>query len=69
MKIEDFEKDLKKSEKTLEYSFLYNVKTYFNRVKYKVVTYKKAAIPFVLTSMLSLPVLELTVLNASYTIV
>ena len=51
MKIEDFEKDLKKSEKTLEYSFLYNVKTYFNRVKYKVVTYKKAAIPFVLTSI------------------
>lgn len=59
MKIEDFENDLKKSEKTLEYSFLYNVKTYFNRVKYKVVTYKKAAIPFVITSILSLPVLEL----------
>ena len=59
MKLEDFEKDLKKSEKTLEYSFLYNVKNYFKRIKYKVVTYKKAAIPFVVTSMLSLPVLEL----------
>lgn len=59
MKIEDFEKDLNKSQKSLEYSFLHNVKTYCNRTKYRVVKYKKATIPFVITSMLSLPFLKL----------
>ena len=34
MKIEDFEKDLKKSEKKIEYSFFYNVKTFAKRTKY-----------------------------------
>ena len=56
MKIEDFEKDLKKSEKKIEYNFFYNVKTFAKRTKYRVIHYKKATIPFVTATLLSLPI-------------